>query len=380
MTRGGQISTDLMLDMLPVGVGAFDAHGVLVDLNPAFARLLPAAEEEEVSCCRLFGCRTPGPLAQGCLTEIARQSTGPLPEVRLDVGPDADRRSVWALASSAGDHVVLVHIRPGALGDRRRRTVPHWTSGPRLIVRALGPTIVSSSEGPIPGAWLAERSGQLLKVLLCRRNEVPHREELAATLWPEASTAAALTSLRHTVFQLRRRLEPTSSGSGSFVATVSNGYRLELARIDVDVEAFEGHLRRADAARVAGDHDALREQLHSAADLYRGHFLAEESYADWAFAERHRLLGLAREALEEAAVLDESAGDLRSAINALRQLAELDPLDLPAQRRLLDLLAATGRHGEAAERLTALTERWRRAFDESLPEQRLWTRAGAVGR
>ncbi len=364
MALSGHISTEVIFDRLPVGVGAFDEAGALVDANPAFTRLVPAGDQPGVRCCELFGCHADGPLRNGCLTELARRGAVPLPEVRLDVGREDDRRSIWVLASGAGSGIVLVHVRPGSLDDRRRRTVPHWTSGPRLVIRMLGPTVVSSAEGSLSGAWLTQRPGELLKLLVCRRRELPHREELAAALWPDAGTAAALVSLRYTVFHLRRRLEPARVGNGSFVTTVQDGYRLELGRIDLDVDAFERLLRRAAEARVRGAHDAAREHLHRAMDLYAGPFLADEGYAEWAFAERDRLHGLAREALDEVATLDEEAGDLRSVIAVLRRLTELEPLDLPAQKRLLALLEAAGRHQEADQRRQALRERWWRAYGE----------------
>jgi DNA-binding SARP family transcriptional activator len=366
MRVNGDISTGAMLDRLPVGVGVFDQRGVLVDANARFLELVPGAAAPAPRCCDLFGCRAPGPLHEGCLTEMARAAGGTLPEVRLDVGPDTDRRSVWVLASGGGDDLVLVHVRPGALEDRRRRTIPHWTSGPRLVIRALGPMLVSSPEGPISGAWVNQRSGQLLKLLLCRRHEVPHREELAATLWPDVPTATALTSLRHTVFQLRRRLEPALAGTGSFIATVRNGYRIAPEPTEIDADVFEALLRRAGEARVRRETDAVRDHLHRAMGLYTGPFLADERYTEWVFPERDRLTGLAREAFEEAATLDEEAGDTRSAINALRHLTDLEPLDLATQRRLLRLLTAEGRYAEATERRKALAEHWRRAFGQEL--------------
>ena len=58
------------------------------------------------------------------------------------------------------------------------------------------------------------------------------------------------------------------------------------------------------------------------------------------------------------------AGELEAASELLQRLAELEPLDVEAQRQLLTLLLRRGRRSEAARRYEVVARRFRRAFGE----------------
>jgi DNA-binding SARP family transcriptional activator len=104
-----------------------------------------------------------------------------------------------------------------------------------------------------------------------------------------------------------------------------------------------------------------RDLLERALNLYRGDFLADEPYADWALDERGRLRDLAARALHTLARLDDRADDLEAAYLHLRRLAELEPLDIHVQRDLLAVCLRRGRRTEARRRYDAL---WRRSMRE----------------
>jgi DNA-binding SARP family transcriptional activator len=351
-----------VFDHAPLGLAVFDGAGVLLDHNAAFGRMIPGARLG-ATCCSLFGCRSEGsPLAHGCLTELAREAQqAPLPEIRLDLG-EADRRSVWVLAGGTPTGHAIVHARPGELDDRRRRTTPHWTTAPVLDLRVLGPTQVAAPEGPLTGAWLVQRPGQLLKLLVSRRHVVTDGDELATALWPDATREQALSSLRFTIYQLRRHIEPQREGLGSFITTLGSGYRLDPARVRTDADEFEALAAAGLRARAAGRLEDSRRDLHAAAGLYRGPFLVDTPYADWARSERDRLHALVRDALLALVELDGAAGAEADAIAAMRQLTDLEPLDLGLHKELLRMLVAAGRRPEAHERHAEFTGRWRRAY------------------
>jgi DNA-binding SARP family transcriptional activator len=58
------------------------------------------------------------------------------------------------------------------------------------------------------------------------------------------------------------------------------------------------------------------------------------------------------------------AGELDAASEHLSRLADLEPLDLDAQRQMLTLLLRRGRRSEAARRYEVVCRRFRRAFGE----------------
>ena len=128
-------------------------------------------ERDRLRCCDVFDCRRTGtPLADHCVTELALGHEGPLPELRLDLpGPGGSVSSVWVTGSPYGgaEPAVVLQVRPGVAGDRRRRTEPHWMGGPHLRVFALGRSRVESRRGAARGGVARAQAG--------RRPQVPRR-------------------------------------------------------------------------------------------------------------------------------------------------------------------------------------------------------------
>jgi DNA-binding SARP family transcriptional activator len=353
----------------PYGILVLDPEGSVVAHNEAARRLLGDLQDEAgppATCCTLLGCRRPGgPLSNTCITALARQLLGTLPEVRVDV-PGRPTPAVWVTASSmnGGSDRVLLQLRPGDPRDRRRRTEPHWIAGPRLRVRALGRTVVSSGEGPIGGEWLKQRPGLLLKYLVCRRTRAVYPDEIADVFWPEAGRRG-LNNVRHFIHALRDRLEPErpTREPSTFVITRDGGYTLDLDRIDLDVDQFESLVRSGHARLAMGGHSSGLVELERAIELYEGDFLADEPYAEWALAERERLNAMAHGALRTLVDACQERGDLASAAH-LDTLGQLDLFDAKVHRQIIEMSLQRGRHGEALRRYQSLRSRLLRSFGE----------------
>jgi DNA-binding SARP family transcriptional activator len=271
---------------------------------------------------------------------------------------------------------VVLHLRPGDARDRRRRSDPHWLSGPELRISAFGRTWVDSVETPIGGSWLQQRPGQLLKYLVCERNRVVHAEEIAEALWPAAGRQS-LNNVRHFMHALRAKLEPDRPRgvASSFIVTVQGGYALDRRRVRIDADEFETLAREGLAAARGREESVAIERLEHALALYRGDLVADEPYAEWAYVERDRLRSLAAEALRELIPLLLERRDLPRAAAALERLADFEPFDGETQRLLLATYLAQGRRSEAARRYGAFKARLARDFGEepgfTLSEARL---------
>ncbi len=363
-----------MFEFFPTGIVVTDARGSVQGTNlRAKAMLGPLLERERLRCCDLFDCRRPGtPLADHCITELALAHEGPLPELRVDLPGNAGVGSVWVTGSPYGgaDPAVVLQVRAGVAGDRRRRTEPHWMAGPYLRVFTLGRSRVESGEGPLAGEWLGHKPGAVLKYMLTHRERVVPTDELIEVFWAEAARKG-VTNVRQAVHTLRDRLEPgrPKHGGSAFVASRSGGYELERASIWIDADDFETSARAGARARVEGDVETAEAALSRAVGLYRGDFLAEEIYADWAFGERDRLRELAGQALRGLHELKVEAGDLDGATEQLQRLGELEPYDLEVHRDLMALLVRRGRHPEAARRDELMRRRYRKMFGTDPPSQ-----------
>jgi DNA-binding SARP family transcriptional activator len=351
----------------PYGLFVLDGDGRVVCRNDEAKRLIEllGLAEAELTCCSLLGCRVPETVLEAaCVTELALERDAPLPEIRVDIRSPAGAEAMWVTASAiggAGKRVVL-QLRPGVAGDRRRRTSPHWMTGPRLRIRALGSTSVESVEGPMGGAWLDQRAGQLLKYLVAERRRAVAVDEIGENIWPGADYAVG-TSVRYYIHALRRRLEPQrgSREPSAFILVRSGTYRLALDHVEIDADDFEAHVS-AGLAIATTSPQAAAAELERGLAIYRGEFLAELPYAEWALAERHRLHDLACLGLRRLADIRLELRVLDGAARALERLATLQPFDEDVHRRLMELDIMRGRRSDAVRRYTALRSRLRRTF------------------
>ncbi len=352
----------------PYGLIVTSHDGTIVARNLQATRLIEAKglSAEGLRCCELLGCRTPDTvLSAGCITEMALARGALLPEMRVDIHTHSEPAALWLAAApliDLGYSHVVVQLRPGVANDRRRRTDPHWMDGPSLRIRVLGGTIVESPEGPIGGEWLDQRAGQLLKFLVAERHRAVHVEEIGESIWPRADFAVA-SNVRYYIHALRTKLEP---GRGrrepsAFVVSRAGGYRLNLERVSVDADEFEkcisGGLRMA-------DHDPREAdvELERGIALYRGDFLADLPYAEWALAERHRLHDLACMALRRLADMRMERRALDGAARMLERLGAMQPYDEAVHRQLMELDVMRGQRSGAIRRYGALRSRMRRTF------------------
>ena len=362
-----------VMDRYPYGILVQDGRGRLVAHNKAAQRMLGGWVRLAPACevgCDVLGChRAAGPLEDVCLHERAREHEGPLPELRIDLPRGADVEAAWVTVAALEPdrELIVTELRPGQRGDRRRRSEPHWTAGPRLRIFALGRTRVLSAESALEGRWLDNRAGHILKFLVAERHRSVYCDEIVERVWPTAGTPDT-RGLRYFVHVLRARLEPRGSPNppSSFVLATRGGYVLDDTHVWIDADAFEELVRAGITARERGDGLTALEHLRRGLELYRGDFLADEPYAEWAVRERDRLRQVASNGLHVLAALDERMGDLAAAAASLRRLADLEPYDVDVHRDLLVVLLRRGRRSEALRRYEALRRRIFTTFGEKL--------------
>jgi DNA-binding SARP family transcriptional activator len=368
---GGGLERDAF-QHFPYGMMILDRDGQLVSGNVQAMRLIDAKglDMADVRCCELLGCRTPGTvLAEACLTELALSHRKPLPEIRLDLEmSDGSETALWAFAAPLEEdcsHFIL-QLRPGPIHDRRRRTNPHWMSGPSLRISTLGRMAVESNEGPLEGTWLDQRTGQLLKYLLAERNRFVHADEIGENIWPNANFAIA-ASVRYYIHALRRRIEPERGKRepSAFIISRAGSYRLNLDHIKVDADDFELHVSRG-LTLADTDRKQAASELESGLNFYQGEFLADLPFADWAMPERHRLHDLACVGLRCLADIHLDLEMATSAVQTLERLATMVPYDEGVHRQLMELDIALGRRSDAIRRYNALRARIRRTFGHDL--------------
>ena len=349
-----EVVWEAAFEALPEAALVLDGDGLLLAVNDAARGLLGRRAVAGATCCSLLGCRE-----GACASVLARAGERRQLQVDLDDGALA-----WAapVVTAACQVVVTLHRAAGPTG-LAREDLPE-----RLAIRALGRTRIGDGSDGEAREWLSHRPGQLLKYLVCERGRVVPLEELIETFWPNAGRAGA-SNVRQAIHTLRDRLEPERprGRASGYVIARAGGYELAPNRIAIDADDFEARARAGLEALRREETVRAETELTAAARAYRGDFLADEPYAEWALAERDRLRDLAAQVLRGLAGLQRAGGDEDAAAARLQRLVELEPLDLEAQRELLELMLRRGRHSEAARRYELVRRRYKRTFGTEPP-------------
>ncbi len=192
-------------------------------------------------------------------------------------------------------------------------------------------------EPGLPITLPTRKAQALLAYLALHPEPAPHRDSLAALLWPDRADDQARASLRHALYELRRAL----AGSPGVLRTERDTVTVDAGLVDLDVAAFTRLLDKG-----------TPEALAQAAALYRGDLLAglsvaEEPWEAWLREARERLREQAGDGLARLLAHQRKAEQLEAAVRTAGQLVALDPLQEPAHRTLMRLHAQLGQRAAA---------------------------------
>jgi predicted ATPase/DNA-binding SARP family transcriptional activator len=168
-------------------------------------------------------------------------------------------------------------------------------------------------------------------------------------LWPDLDIDVAANRLNGAVHELRQILEPE-------IARPANSRMLRLERdileladsshIWVDAETFEHLLKEANASNDPQQTEQLLEEANS---LYKGNYLLEELYSEWAAPRRDALQRAWVGLLLNLTNLRVEQGAYAGALETLDRLRIADPANETALQRLMILLTQLDRRGEALQ-------------------------------
>jgi DNA-binding SARP family transcriptional activator len=213
-----------------------------------------------------------------------------------------------------------------------------------VAIRALGTFAVFRAGMPVPpSAWQSRKPRLALKILAGRGGRAIRRDALCELLWPgEPDTGSRLSVVLST---LRSALDPDREHpSEHYVVADRESVRLNLRTVEIDTRQFVEAAGEALRAARLGAPDAVAG-LEQASAAYTGDFLEEETHI-WAAETRDELRALAGEVRREL-VRALAVEDPERAVPWLIGLVSDDPYDESSHQRLIRILHAAGRHGEA---------------------------------
>ncbi len=292
------------------------------------------------------GSPDPGPAADTRSAPMGDpDSTGPLDSSSAAAPAGA------LVAVPAGAALAIAAGAPAALG------MPVAAGAPALRLRLLGHFDLEVAGVQVDLSGIRPRVRSALRLLALHAGTPVHRDILVGALWPDVATEAAYRSVQVAVSSLRHLLEPDAArGQTTLLRRMDETYTLVMPAGSVsDLVGFESSLRRAAAARQAGDRAAELAALEQALTGYRGDLLVEEGAAEWVLGDRDRLRLLAADSAERLARVclagwSRQVGDLTAydsvaldgALAACRRSLALDPYRDSAWQLLVEMHELAG--------------------------------------
>jgi DNA-binding SARP family transcriptional activator len=211
---------------------------------------------------------------------------------------------------------------------------------PELAVHLLGPLCVAVDEVPVED-WPSARCRSLFGYLLTHRDPWPPRDVLMEVFWPESTPEASRNSLNVAIHGLRRTLR-TATDLPVIVHT-GGTYRVHPdLRLWLDIEEFDNHVNSGRWLEEAGEPGKAALQYESADGLYRGDFLADDLYEEWAALMRERLRLAYLDTLGRLSRIQFDAGRYAVAAGLCQRIIEQDPCREDAYRRLMRCYSRQG--------------------------------------
>ena len=197
-----------------------------------------------------------------------------------------------------------------------------------VTLKLLGRLSLSDSNGPVTGQITQRRRLAFLAILGASPRATVARDRRVALLWPELDAEGARHRLSDSLYVARRALGDEA------IVTEGDDLRLDEAKVNVDVRAFEGALDAGETALAIAQYGG---------PLLDGFHLGGEGEFDrWIEQERGRIAGRYAQSLRTIASVAERSGDHVAAGEYLQRLSALDPFDSRVVLRLIEVLERAG--------------------------------------
>lgn len=226
---------------------------------------------------------------------------------------------------------------------------------PSLAVYCLGPFRVFRDNQMI-GAWLGSKGRSIFKYLVLRRHTPVSKEVLMDVFWPDADVENARRNLHQAIYSLRQTLRQAQPDF-QIILFERDHYQINPGLdLWLDFEEFERRVktgRRLESARKTAE--AMAEYV-SAEELYRGDFLEEDLYEDWASLQRERIRAEYLDLADRLSAYYAQQGNHAAAISLCRKILEKDKCHEKAHRRLMHCYQAMGQTSMAVRQYQLCVE------------------------
>jgi DNA-binding SARP family transcriptional activator/CheY-like chemotaxis protein len=250
-----------------------------------------------------------------------------------------------------------------------KEAVEQATQAPELRIQTFGQFRLWR-DGQAIEVWERPQAETIVKLLLVRRargGRAVAADELITRLWPDSDEAGGRKKLLPLISVARRTIEPDIEPRDSnFILRSANGYFFDLSgRVTWDLIDFRQHLQDGQQLVRAEQWAKAVAELEKGRSLYKGDFLAEDRYADWAIDVRRETSGDFRDLLMHLADACAALGQYAEAIDACEMALHKDPLLESVYRRLMRFHYCQGEKGQALKVYRDCLKLFEELFGES---------------
>lgn len=214
-----------------------------------------------------------------------------------------------------------------------------------LQIRVLGYFQVQHQQELLE--WPTQKSKALFQILLIEPGKLVPTDQLLEHLWPDLPPIKAKNNLWVTVSQLRRVLEPglPARAHSAYIHKQGEGYYFNTeSDYWLDCESFAKNLIASQSCTNLNDSILAWEAAHS---LYRGDYLEDEPYAEWAQFTRIQWRRRYQQLMTNLAKAYGKNGSFDKTITYCRNILALDNTNENAYRLLMRSHASLGERGAA---------------------------------
>ncbi|MDL1956070.1 MAG: hypothetical protein LWW95_03315 [Candidatus Desulfofervidus auxilii] len=234
-------------------------------------------------------------------------------------------------------------------------------SAPLLFIKTLGDFEVKVGNKTIV-QWESQKAKTLLKILVTRGEKPVPIDVIMEDLWPEANWESVKENFKITLKRLRRSLEPDlpSRISSSYICLKSNCLYLDSEKVIVDAWEFKRKAKSLQKKKMFTQDDL--KEVESIIKIYKGIFLPQDLYNEWASGEREYLRNIYIKLLEIAVSLTKNLNLYKKTIFYLELLIAEDSFNQKLYEELMNCYLEIGLYNKAIE----LFKNFKKLFETEL--------------
>ena len=228
--------------------------------------------------------------------------------------------------------VVCTHLQQSGAGShflqRVLESLPAVGGSPSpvepvmVVVNCMGPLrVLIDGQEISQERWVSAKARDLLAYFITFRSERIPGERAFEAIWAD-KPGRGMTAFHTALSRLRHALRKSGT-SAQFILVEAGEYRLDKTVFRVDVDEFDAHLARAQAA--ASEQEAAH-WYELAVALYHADYL-DNLYYEWLFPERNRLTMVYISALRSLADYHFSHARFTNALELLQRALRVDNLN-----------------------------------------------------